>query len=136
MSTIAFRKTVFFGKTVQGLDSTAAATLVTDGGEMTQRKLYATEPDVAATAALLRTYELYIDYNPESTTTDEDLITVSKIAKVTTDASKTYADGYDLYMSAEPVKGGLISDSGALTVTVLKTGVTVDVRTVYIGEVL
>ena len=142
MATIKFKnspsikKTVFFGYTSDNIsNSDGTQTLVTNANannnnnnNMTQIKFYDKEPDYAKDNVYLRSYELYIDNHPDS-----DDKTVSSIARTTTDKTKTYEDGYDLYIEEEPIAGNVFTSTGSLKVKVL-TNNKVNIRVIYVGE--
>ena len=135
MATVKFKnspsikKTVFFGYTSNNIsNSDSIQTLVTNANNMTQIKFYDKEPDYTKDTVYLRSYELYIDNHPDS-----DDKTVSSIARTTTDNTKTYEDGYDLYIEEEPIAGNVFTSTGSLKVKVL-TSDKVNIRVIYVGE--
>ena len=135
MSTVKFKgspsikKTVFFGYTSGDISkSDGIQTLVTDADNVKQIKLSDNEPDYYPDYVSLRSYELYIDNQP-----DNDTTTVSSIARTTTDSTKTYDDGYDLYIEEKPIVGNVLTSTGSLKVKAL-TNNYIDIRVIYVGE--
>ena len=136
MSTVKFKsssyikKTVFFGYTSDNISkSDGIQTLVTNANNVKQIKLSDNESDHSPDYVVLRSYELYIDNKP-----DKDKTTVSGIARTTTDSTKTYDDGYDLYIEEKPIVGNVFTSTGSLKVKVLTSNY-INIRVIYVGEV-
>ena len=125
-----YKRTVFYTADYSNVSGSTATTL-SDGTGLVQAKLVNEEVDKAVSEVTLRTYELYIDE-----TSDAEKGTVDRIARTTKDNTKTYADGYDLYISSEPTAGNTVESSGDLSFVYLNgdTNPNCDVRVVYVTE--
>lgn len=119
-----YKKTRFFRTVVNSAGNTVQTVYATS-----QAKMYAGEDSVTEFDVNFRGYEIYIDESDDTMYTS-----VERSARITKDSTKTYEDGYDVYVSAEPTVGVELASSGAVKFQYLNTGNTADFAVIFVAE--
>jgi len=99
-----YKKTRFFRDTLDSLGASTSST-ITNGAGLTQVPMYTNEDAKTTSQVTSRSYEIYIDETEDASPTE-----VQRLARITTDSSKTVTDGYDVYVSNVSPSGTLLSE--------------------------
>jgi len=120
MGTITFEKTSFTPTTIKttkfftanvSIDTADTSVSIASGTNSTA--MYTGEVSNTLSECTYRSFELYIDDDSDLSSTPEtagDGKGAYRTARVTYDADKTVADGYDVYVNKDTITTGTLSD--------------------------